>query len=165
MNYQTNDISISRLETASNENSYYPSISTHHKVNTKWVNKLAFNSTIDNHTIRLDTNGLLGDDSGPSPKKLLLASLAGCTGMDVASLLTKMRVPFTGLEIDITADLTEAHPKIYSRINLNYIIKGEKLDQHKVAKAVALSQEKYCGVIAMLQKSSSIKYVIKYEAA
>ena len=64
-----------------------------HSVKTKWINKMAFDSQVDNHTVRIDTNGDLGDDSGPSPKKLLLASLAGCIGMDVASLLKKMRVP------------------------------------------------------------------------
>ncbi|MFT5766086.1 MAG: putative redox protein, partial [Saprospiraceae bacterium] len=82
-----------------------------HSVKTNWKNKMAFDSQIDKHTVRIDTGGELGDDSGPSPKKLLLASLAGCTGMDVVSLLKKMRVTITGFEIDIEADLTEEHPK------------------------------------------------------
>lgn len=123
---------------------------------------MAFDSQIDKHTVRIDTGGLLGDDSGPSPKKLLLSSLAGCTGMDVVSLLKKMRVAITGFEMDIEADLTEEHPKVYSEIRLVYRFYGTNIKKEKVEKAVQLSQERYCGVSAMLGKSSSIKYSIEY---
>ena len=102
-----------------------------HSVKTKWVNKMAFDSQVDNHTVRIDTNGELGDDSGPSPKKLLLASLAGCTGMDVASLLKKMRVSIEGFEMDIEADLTDEHPRVYSEIRLVYRFYGSKLKRKK----------------------------------
>ncbi len=133
-----------------------------HSVKTKWVDKMAFDSQIDNHTVRIDTNGLIGDDSGPSPKKLLLSSLAGCTGMDVVSLLKKMRVSVSGFEMDIEADLTEEHPKIYSEIRLVYRFYGTGLNKEKVEKAVRLSQEKYCGVSAMLRKNSPLNYSIEY---
>jgi putative redox protein len=133
-----------------------------HSVKTNWKNKMAFDSQIDKHTVRIDTGGELGDDSGPSPKKLLLASLAGCTGMDVVSLLKKMRVTITGFEIDIEADLTEEHPKIYSEIRLVYRFFGTDLNKEKVEKSVRLSQEKYCGVSAMLRKNSPINYRIEY---
>ena len=133
-----------------------------HSVNTNWKNKMAFDSEIDNHTLRIDTGGLLGDDSGPSPKKLLLASLAGCTGMDVVSLLKKMRVGITGFEIAIEADLTEEHPKVYSEIRVTYRFRGSNLNKEKIKKAVHLSQEKYCGVSAMLKKNSPINYSIEY---
>jgi len=133
-----------------------------HNVKTKWANKMAFDSQIDNHTIRIDTGGEMGDDTGPSPKKLLLASLAGCTGMDVVSLLKKMRVDITGFEIDIDADLTEEHPIVYSEIRLVYRFYGTDLDKTKVEKAVKLSQERYCGVSEMLRKNSPINYTITY---
>ncbi len=133
-----------------------------HEVKTIWKEKMAFDSQIDNHTVRIDTGGEMGDDSGPSPKKMLLASLAGCTGMDVVSLLKKMRVPFTGIEMDIAADLTDEHPKVYSEIRLIYRIFGKGLDQDKVKKAIDLSQVKYCGVSAMLKKNSPIHYSIEY---
>ncbi|MFT5386092.1 MAG: putative redox protein [Saprospiraceae bacterium] len=133
-----------------------------HSVKTNWKNKMAFDSQIDKHTVRIDTGGELGDDSGPSPKKLLLASLAGCTGMDVVSLLKKMRVTITGFEIDIEADLTEEHPKVYSEIRLVYRFFGTDLNKEKVEKSVRLSQEKYCGVSAMLRKNSPINYRIEY---
>ncbi len=133
-----------------------------HLIKTNWLSKMAFDSQIDNHVVRIDTNGLMGDDSGPSPKKLLLSSLAGCTGMDVVALLKKMRVPFYGFEMEIEADLTEEHPKIYSDIRLIYRFYGIDLNIEKVEKAVRLSQEKYCGVSAMLKKSSNIYYSIEY---
>ncbi|MFT4666230.1 MAG: putative redox protein [Polaribacter sp.] len=133
-----------------------------HTVNTTWKNKMAFDSQLDNHTVRIDTGGEMGDDSGPSPKKLLLASLAGCTGMDVVSLLKKMRVAITGFEMDIEADLTEEHPKVYSEIRLVYRFYGKDLKKEKIEKSVDLSQEKYCGVSEMLKKNSPIKYSIEY---
>lgn len=123
---------------------------------------MAFDSQVDNHTVRIDTNGDLGDDSGPSPKKLLLASLAGCIGMDVASLLKKMRVPIEGFEMDIEADLTDEHPKVYSEITLIYRFYGSNLKRKKIEKAVDLPQEKYCGVSAMLRKNSPLNNSIEY---
>jgi len=133
-----------------------------YNVKTNWEEKMAFSSQIDTHTVRMDTSPPLGDDSGPSPKKLLLASLAGCTGMDVVSLLKKMRVEITGFDIDIDADLTEEHPKVFSEIRMVYRFHGTALDQAKVEKAVNLSQERYCGVSEMLRKNSPISYSIEY---
>ena len=89
-----------------------------YKVNTVWKEKMAFESQLGNHVVRMDATPELGDDSGASPKQLLLAGLAGCTGMDVASLLKKMRVPFTNFEMDIETDLTEEHPIVFSQIRL-----------------------------------------------
>ena len=133
-----------------------------YKVNTVWKEKMAFESKLGNHTVRMDTTPELGDDSGASPKQLLLAGLAGCTGMDVASLLKKMRVPFTNFEMDIEAELTEEHPIVFSKIRLKYIFWGENLDKNKVEKAVNLSKDRYCGVSAMLKKNSPIDYSIEY---
>lgn len=133
-----------------------------HNIKTSWKDQMAFDSQIDNHTLRIDTVAPLGTDSGPSPKKLLLASLAGCTGMDVVSLLNKMRVPYTNIDIDIEADLTDEHPKVYSEIRIIYRISGHQLNKDKVEKAIALSQEKYCGISAMLKKNSPITYTIEY---
>ncbi len=133
-----------------------------HQVKTSWKENMAFESQIGNHTVRMDAAAPLGDDSGASPKKLLLASLAGCTGMDVVSLLKKMRVPFTNFEMDIDADLTEEHPQVYSEIRINYKIYGTQLNKEKVKKAIDLSKEKYCGVSAMLERNSPIIYNIEY---
>lgn len=133
-----------------------------HKVKTVWKDKMAFDSVIDDHTIRVDTNGIIGDNSGPGPKKLLLTALTGCTGMDVVSLLKKMRVPFTNFEMDVEAGLTDEHPKVYANISITYRLYGTDLNTEKIEKAITLSQEKYCGVNAMLKKNSPIDYSIEY---
>ncbi len=135
---------------------------TVHKISASWVEGLAFNLQIDKHNVRIDASGELGNNTGPSPKKLLLTSLAGCTGMDVVSLLDKMRVPYTNLDVYVEGDLTDEHPKVYSEIRVIYKIYGQDLDANKVEKAVLLSQEKYCGVSVMLRKSTNLTYTIEY---
>ncbi|MFN4082300.1 MAG: OsmC family protein [Bacteroidia bacterium] len=100
--------------------------------------------------------------AGARPKPLLLASLAGCTGIDVVSLLAKMRVQYSDFSLDVSADLTEEHPKVYSVIYLTYNIKVNDSDKDKVEKAVKLSEEKYCGVSAMLIKNCPIHVKINY---
>jgi len=133
-----------------------------HKAKSTWVEKLAFDSKINSHTIRVDGNGPTPEGTGPSPKRLLLASVAVCSGTDVVSILEKMRVPFTGLEIDTEADLTEEHPKVYSEIRMVFRVFGKDLDRSKVEKAVKLSKEKYCGVSAMLEKNCPVLFEIEY---
>lgn len=133
-----------------------------HQVATVWSGGTEFISSVNRHHIRIDTGKNAPLDTWPSPKRLLLTSLAGCTGIDVVELLHKMRVKFTGLEMEVEADLTDEHPKVYSEIRLIYKISGENIDRKKVEKAVNLSQEKYCGVTAMLRKNCPIVYTIKY---
>lgn len=133
-----------------------------HAIKTKWQGKMAFDNQIDDHTVRIDAKAPLGDGSGPSPKKLLLASLAGCTGIDVVSLLDKMRAPVDAFEIDTEADLTDEHPKRYSEIRIIYRFYGKDLKKSKIEKAVKMSQERYCGVSEMLRANSPINYVIEY---
>lgn len=137
-------------------------IAMKHEVKTHWKGRMSFDAMIDDHTIRIDARDPLGDNTGPSPKKLLLASLAGCTGIDVVSLLEKMRAPVDSFEIDTEADLTDEHPKRYSEIRIIYRFYGKDLKKSKIEKAVQLSQEKYCGVSEMLRANSPIKYVIEY---
>lgn len=136
-----------------------------YKTKTSWVEKLAFDNQIDQHSFRIDGNGPTPEGTGPSPKKMLLTSLAACTGIDIVSMLEKMRVPITGLELDTEADLTEEHPKVFSEIRLTYRVFGENIDRAKVEKAVQLSKDKYCGVSAMLEKNSPIKIEIEYVEA
>ena len=136
-----------------------------HSVNTKFLEGLAFESEIGNHKVVMDAYPEVGgQDRGPSPKKVMLASLAGCTGIDVASLLKKMRVTVDSFEIQIDADLTEEHPKYYGEIRMKYIFSGvEEGSKAKVEKAVNLSKDRYCGISYMLGKSSDIKFEIVYK--
>lgn len=124
--------------------------------------KMAFEVKIGDHSTRIDTVAPDGDDTGPSPKKLLLGTLAACTGMDVVSILTKMRVDFSDFSIRTKADLTPDHPKVFTKVELIYRIKLDEKHQKKMEKAVKLSKETYCGVSAMLAKNSPIEFKIEY---
>jgi putative redox protein len=131
------------------------------KISSQWLSKMTFEASVNGHSVTMDADSSVGgEDRGPRPKPLLLVSLAGCTGMDVISLLNKMRVSFSGLKINVSGELTEEHPKIYKKIHIAYIITGKDIDKAKVEKAVVLSQDKYCGVSAMLKKASEITYQI-----
>ncbi|NOX17262.1 MAG: osmotically inducible protein OsmC [Chlorobi bacterium] len=99
-----------------------------------------------------------GSDAGIRPKEMLLLSLAGCTASDVASILQKKRVKLDNLEINISAEMTEEHPKVYSKIHLEFVFYGKEIKEKDVDRAIELSQTKYCGVTAMLEKSIEITH-------
>jgi putative redox protein len=129
-----------------------------HLVSTFFGSGMAASSTIGNHTVITDTtpdNG--GTDTGPGPKRLMLASLAGCTGIDIVSILTKMKVSFSDLSIDTAATLTETHPKTYQHVKVTYKIRLAASDRSKMEKAVALSEDKYCGVMAMFKQFAQLE--------
>ncbi len=135
---------------------------THHATTT-WVSGLAFDSQVGGHTIRIDSRSETGNDTGPGPKTLLLTAISGCTGMDLASLLPKMRVAFTRLVVEAEAELTEEHPKVYKFIHLTYRIAGPNLSEAKVRKAITLSMDKYCGVTAMLKAHCPVTWELIIE--
>ena len=116
-------------------------------VETSWKGNMMFDATVSGHHVIMDAHPAVGgEDKGCRPKELMLASLAGCTGMDVVSILKKMRVEFTALDIRVSADVTEEHPKHYEKMRVDYEFTGEHLDPAQLKKAVQLSQERYCGV-------------------
>ncbi|MCB0576072.1 MAG: OsmC family protein [Saprospiraceae bacterium] len=133
-------------------------------VTTTWVHKMAFDSAVDGHIVRIDAKPELGDNTGPGPKALLLTAVTGCTGMDVASLLPKMRVPFDRLVVEAEAEVTEEHPKVYKWIKLTFRIGGADIREDKVRHAIELSQEKYCGVTAMLKAHCPITWELVIES-
>ena len=134
-----------------------------HEVETVWNDGMSFTSTVNGHDITVDaTSEFGGKDRGPRPKPLLLSALTGCTGMDVTAILGKMQVEIDGFRITAKAVLAEEHPKVYHRIELLYEFKGKKLPKAKIKKAVELSQEKYCAVIAMLRATCLLSYDISY---
>jgi putative redox protein len=135
-----------------------------HKIETIHREGMAFSTDMQGHEIMIDaTEEHGGQNKGPRPKNLLLKSLAGCTGMDVVSLLRKMRVEFSDFKIGVSGELTDEHPKHYHTITLDYQVKlADEKDQAKFEKAVNLSQDRYCGVSAMLSKAAEIKYHITY---
>jgi len=129
-----------------------------------WQNNMAFEASVNGHQIMMDvdqSNG--GMDLGPRPKILLLAGLGGCTGMDVVSILAKMKIVPEKFWIEISAELNEEHPKVYNTIKMTYYFKGANLPPDKLEKAVSLSKEKYCAVSAMLSKTAEMQIEIKIE--
>ena len=132
-----------------------------HKTTVTWTEDLAFDVELDGHHFMVDADEQFGGKNrGPKPKALLLSSLAGCTGMDVASLLTKMKMPFDSFSLEIHGEMAEEHPKVYTDILIRYIFHGNELNRDKIEKSIKLSLDKYCGVHAMLVKSANIHYEI-----
>ena len=122
-----------------------------------WLGKMAFDIELNDHHFTIDADPKVGgENKGPRPKALLLSSLAGCTGMDVVSILKKMKVDDYRLKLNVEGELTEEHPKIYHTINLNYIFNGKDLPAEKLKRAVELSETRYCGVTEMLNKAATI---------
>lgn len=112
-----------------------------------------------NHWVTMDgPEKLGGSNAGVRPKELVLMALAGCTGSDVVSILQKKRVKMYDFEINITAQQTEEHPKVFSHIDLEYVFYGKGIQRKDVERAIELSTETYCGVSAMLKKAMTINH-------
>lgn len=127
-----------------------------------WQGDMSFQVELHGHTFVVDADESVGGkNQGPRPKALMLSSLAGCTGMDVVSILNKMQMPFDRLEITVDGNLADQHPKVYREITLVYSFWGDSLDEGKISKAVSLSQEKYCGVAATLKHTATIGHEIR----
>ena len=131
-------------------------------ISLKWMDNLAFEVNVDGHKITIDAKTEVGGtDKGPPPKPLMMVALAGCTGMDVASLLKKMRVEFEEFNVKVEGDITEEHPKHFSGMHIIYEFAGKDLPVDKIKKAIELSQDKYCGVSATYKKTMDLSYKIK----
>lgn len=133
------------------------------RIISKHTSGMSFDTVIDDHNITVDADAAFGGQGkGPRPKPLVLQALSGCTGMDVVSLMNKMRVEFSDFSVAVEAELTDEHPKYYHKIHLIYTIKTRPEFHAKVEKAIDLSQERYCGVSYMLKQSSELTHEIKY---
>ncbi len=126
-------------------------------INAEWQGNMAFDVTMGNHTIKLDADAMVGgEDLGVRPKALMMVALAGCTGMDVVSILRKMRVEFEDFNVKVEGDLTEEHPKQFKTMKVIYEFWGDNLPMDKLEKAVNLSETKYCGVRASYDKAFEV---------
>ena len=127
------------------------------EVNTRWIDKMAFETEINGHKIIMDADSDVGgEDSGPRPKPFMLAALGGCTAMDVISILKKMRVEVKNLNVKVEGELTEEHPKRFYKMHVTYEVEGDDLPMDKIKKAVSLSEERYCGVSAVYKEVMEI---------
>lgn len=133
--------------------------STNH-ISTRWLGDMSFESTNPSGlTLRIDASPEDGGaGAGLRPKALMLSSLAGCSGLDVASLMRKMKLEVRDFRIDITAKLSEGHPQTYTEVSLEYHFYGPSLDPKKLERAVQLSVEKYCGVIEMFRSFAQLEW-------
>lgn len=99
-----------------------------------------------------------GKNAGPRPSELLIMGIGGCSGMDIISVLKKKKENVTGFEINVTGTKAEEHPKKYTAIDIEYVVKGKNLSDAAVKRAVDLSMEKYCSVKATLEGTAKITY-------
>jgi putative redox protein len=132
------------------------------EIKVNWLENMAFKAEVSGHEIILDAaDAVGGENRGPRPKPLLMVALAGCTGMDVVSILKKMRVEVEDFSVRIEGDVSEEHPKQFTQMHVIYEFKGKDLPMDKLKKAVSLSEEQYCGVSAMFKKAIGLTSEIK----
>lgn len=119
-----------------------------------WVEERRFvGQASSGHAIVVD-----GSDQklGPSPMELLLIGMAGCTAYDVVSILLKKRQTVIGLEVMVRAERAEEHPRVYTDIAVEYVVRGREIKPKAVEEAIRLSQERYCSASIMLGKTAQI---------
>lgn len=132
-------------------------------IEVSWKGEMLFESVAPEGTVMIDAaeeNG--GQGKGLRPKAMMLTALAGCTAMDIASLLKKMRAEVADFKIEVEANLTEEHPKIYDKVKVTYKFYGTDFKKDKIEKAVNLSVEQYCGVMEMFRKFAEVSIEIQY---
>lgn len=135
-------------------------VSTLKNATVQWSGGMGFAAHLGSgHTIQLDAAAKVGgEDRGPRPAELILAALGGCTGMDVVSILQKMRIPFKSFEVAVDGDTAAEHPKVYTDIHVRYRIWGDAIPPEKLQRAAQLSQERYCSVSNLLRHGARIHY-------
>lgn len=128
-------------------------------ITTTWKGNMKFESTNPSgHNLFIDAgpeSGGKGD--GYRPKALMLSGLAGCSGLDVAALIKKMKLDVDDFKIEIHANLTEEHPKYYDKVTVDFHFYGNNLNEKRLQKAVDLSVEKYCGVMEMFRHFADVQ--------
>lgn len=131
------------------------------KVTTHWKGGTLLEADNPNgRTLLMDDSSKMGEGFGP--KALMLASLAGCSGIDIGILLEKMRLTVDDFRIDTVGELTEEDPKYYHKVTVEYHFYGPELQESKIKKAVELSVEKYCGVMEMFRRFAQLDISIHY---
>ena len=133
-----------------------------HKVTTTWKNKMLLESDnpLGKNLLMESGPDFGGSNQGLSPKALMLSSLGGCTGLDVLSLLKKIRVEIEDFKVTVNGELTEEHPKYYDKVSIDYYFTGTDLNEEKIKKVVFLSEERYCGVIKMFRAFAEVTIAI-----
>ena len=129
-------------------------------ISVNWIDgMLMVGKSHSGHSITMDGPPEIGGNNlGVRPMEMLLLGVAGCTMIDVVTTLKKMRQDFTNCETKLSAERADEHPKVFTDIHIQFIVKGQDLDPKKVDKAITLSAEKYCSASIMLGKTASITH-------
>jgi putative redox protein len=136
------------------------------RVNVSWLEKSAFAGRSEsNHWIVMDSTFNGGHGAAPSPMEYVLMGLGGCTGIDIVSILEKMRQEVTGIQMEIEGERAKEHPGVFVKVRIKYIITGRDLDPGRVRAAIELSDEEYCSIGAMLKKSAEYSYELEVREA
>ncbi len=133
------------------------------KIELSWKGQMLFESVAPEGNVMIDAaEEVGGQGKGLRPKAMMLTSLAGCSGMDIASLLKKMRAEVADFKIEVVANLTEEHPKYYDKVHVIYRFYGSDFKKDKIEKAVNLSVDRYCGVMEMFRQFAEVTTEILY---
>jgi putative redox protein len=133
------------------------------KIEVSWKGQMLFESVAPEGNVMIDAaEEFGGQGKGLRPKAMMLTALAGCTAMDIASLLKKMRAEVDNFKIEVEANLTDEHPKYYDKVHLIYRFYGSDFKKDKIEKSVSMSVELYCGVMEMFRKFSEVTTEILY---
>ena len=129
-------------------------------ISVKWIDGLLMVGKSDSgHAIVMDGPPEIGGENlGVRPMEMLLLGMAGCTMIDVVSTLKKMREDIVDCQTQVSADRDEEYPKVFTNINVHFILKGKQLNPSKVDKAIKLSAEKYCSASIMIGKTAVITH-------
>lgn len=126
-----------------------------------FAEKMKFNGMSGEFVVPVDAKSPIGNGSAPTPKELVLIGLCGCTAMDVVAYLKKFKQTPTAFEVSVNAASTEpgVNPAVFTRFDIEFVVSGE-IEESNLIEAVTLSQTKFCGVSAMLEKSGPIFYKV-----
>ena len=129
----------------------------------KQIKGLSFVGKSDsNHWVTIDgPKEFYGSEAASRPKELLLLSLGSCTGSDVVAILKKKKIKLSNFELLLNTEVAEEHPKVFTKIHIEFIFQGNNLDSKQLERAIELSQKKYCPITQMLK--SSVKITTSYK--
>jgi len=126
------------------------------QANVKWVEGNTYiGRSNSNHNVVFDAGS---DGAAPSPMEMVLMSVGGCSSVDVVSILKKTKQDFSSVDVQLTAERAETAPRVFTKINLHFVVTGKNVSEKHLARAVSLSAEKYCSVALMLDKTVEITH-------
>ena len=126
------------------------------QANVKWVEGNTYiGRSNSNHNVVFDAGS---DGAAPSPMEMVLMSVGGCSSVDVVSILKKTKQDFSSVDVQLTAERAETAPRVFTKINLHFVVTGKSVSEKHLERAVSLSAEKYCSVALMLDKTVEITH-------